>query len=290
MAMKVLWAAALLAYGASTGAAMDPAHGASSSSSLHTLDMAPNSVDDMYRGCDEQMAERVKEEFLPNEMNIHAHFKQAWDGAVQLYDSNHRTRTHSDPDAPGLTREHVLAIYAYTSASGDIYKPFNEAVKTQGPQYSTTFRFHALHYYLTKAVQKLIVRKPLLGSRSCPTVYRRTNVTLSVDVVVNTQVRFGFFASSSKFTLQQTAHKAHLFGAKTCFEIETCMGGRVLEYAKFMEAEILIPPYEAFKVKGVKKKSEQKDLPCDVVYTLKSTGQPVSNLNCALFRNEHQVQ
>lgn len=245
--------------------------------------MAPNSVDDMYHGCDDKMAEKVKEEYLPNERNGNVDFKEVWDAAVELYNQNNKnkiTGTQTDIALPILE---VVAVYAYTSAKGSIYQAFNEAVQTQGPQSRSNFRFHALHYYLTKAVQKLKVSKPFGGSRPCPTVYRRTNAYFR-HVAVNTQVRFGFFASCSKLTLEQTAHKARLFGAKTCFEIETCMGGRVLEYAIYeTEAEVLIPPYEAFKVTGVKKKSEQKNLPCEVVYTLKSTGRPVSNFNCALF-------
>jgi len=73
-----------------------------------------------------------------------------------------------------------------------------------------------------------------------------------------------------------------IFGSKTCFEI-TFMGGKVFKYSKFKrEAEVLIPPYEVFKVTSVETKAKKSDLECDVVYKIKSTGQPVSNNDCAL--------
>ncbi|RVE75697.1 hypothetical protein OJAV_G00001210 [Oryzias javanicus] len=51
------------------------------------------------------------------------------------------------------------------------------------------------------------------------------------------------------------------------------------------EAEILIPPYEVFRVTKIETRAEDKKLPCEVVYTVKSTKIPVSNYNCALFKS-----
>ncbi|KAK2916858.1 hypothetical protein Q8A67_001232 [Cirrhinus molitorella] len=49
------------------------------------------------------------------------------------------------------------------------------------------------------------------------------------------------------------------------------------------EKEVLIPPYEKFKVTAVKTRKGQKDLWCETVYELKSSGNR-SDLNCALFK------
>ncbi|XP_068452309.1 ecto-ADP-ribosyltransferase 5-like [Clinocottus analis] len=260
MAMKVLWAAALLAYGASTGAAMDPGHGASSSSSspLQPLDMAPNSVDDMYVGCREKMEERVAT-YLENEKNANPDFKKAWNTAL-LYRTNNLMSA---------------AIYVYAAQEPNIHDPLNLAVHDEGPKYRTEFKFHALHFYLTTAIQTLH------KENQCFTVTRRTKKFFNA-VTVKTQVRFGNFASSTTDSLAQTLNSG--FGKETCFEIDTCMGADIKEHAVFKtENEVLIPPYEVFTVTEVKKVAQFPGLACNVVYKLQSTKKSVSKLNCALF-------
>ncbi len=54
------------------------------------------------------------------------------------------------------------------------------------------------------------------------------------------------------------------------------------------EKEVLIPPYEKFKVTDVKTKG-QKGAWCETVFTLKSTGIK-SYLNCALFKKQTKTK
>ncbi len=55
----------------------------------------------------------------------------------------------------------------------------------------------------------------------------------------------------------------------------------MIKYSKYPDQkEVLIPPYEKFKVTAVKNKG-QKGAWCDTVFTLKSTG-TVSYLNCGV--------
>lgn len=234
--------------------------------------MAPDSVDDMYSGCrDAMMTEMPK--YLENEKNKDARLKEAWATAERLYKWK---------SPPAVGREQTLAIFVYTFVTGNMYRYLNDAVRSQQLQYKTTFGYHALHFLLTDAIQSINSRRLdnlVEGEERCLTVYRRVKERFRRDVV-NTQFRFGAFTSTSMGRYPDP----NVFGTESCFEIVTCMGGDFSLYSKYKnEGEVVIPPYEVFKV--VEVLQNQPDLPCDVVYKVESTEEPVSNLNCALFNN-----
>ncbi|XP_074521039.1 ecto-ADP-ribosyltransferase 4-like [Halichoeres trimaculatus] len=224
------------------------------------LSMVEDSIDDMYFGCQTEMMEKVQKNYLRKEMR-NQEFKKAWSRAAKC------ATKKPDGEDKALTKAHMQAICVYSR--NDIYKMFNDAVRTQGPDYQTTFKFHSLHFLLTSAVQILN------QDHHCHTTYRRTESTFTGRV--NERIRFGAFASSS--------YKTDLtrFGHQTCFKIQTCFGADLKNYPVLgdHEKEVLIPPYETFKVT---KKSTGQDIDkeledCEVVYELKSVG-IVSRLNC----------
>lgn len=242
------------------------------------LDMAPNAVDDMYSGCKDEMEYRVKTEYLLNEKNRDKNFTLAWSEAEKYYNKKWKRHKGRRPSSSSLGKEQIMAVYVYSLDKPRVYLGFNNAVRTQRSQYKTTFRYHSLHFFLTDALQTLNARKP--EDERCVTSYRRANSYFSQDVL-NKAVRFGSFTSSSMGWYPSSGR----FGDKSCFEIVTCFGADVSLYSKLGEAEreVLIPPYEVFKVTRVERRSDQRSLPCEVVYRLKSIGKPVSSLNCALF-------
>lgn len=235
------------------------------------MDMADNSVDDMYEGCEDKMSEKVEKEFLENEKNKNKIFRAAW---------NEAEMTTSLTTI--LSRAEVVAIYVYTNALTKIYSDLNKEVRELGTEYKKRFNYHSLHFFLTSALKKLDKKK----KGKCYTAYRRTTASFSQDVL-NKEMRFGYFASSSQYPLESSQSKEleKDFGNKSCFVIETCFGADISPYSKFekAEAEILIPPYEVFKVTNIETRAKKKELPCEVVYTLKSTEKPFSKYNCALF-------
>ncbi|KAM3867754.1 NAD(P)(+)--arginine ADP-ribosyltransferase 1-like [Diretmus argenteus] len=239
------------------------------------LDMAPRSVDDMYTGCKDKMGNKVKKEYLQNERNKDRNFTQAWAEAERYY--NKRWRKRRPPGALG--KQQVMAIYVYSLDKPAVYLDFNHAVRTQKSKYKTTFRYHALHFLLSDAIQTLNARKP--EAERCLTSYRRVDGDFGRENVLNKEMRFGSFTSSSLGWYPSASR----FGDKSCFEIVTCSGADVSLFSKLGEAEreVLIPPYEVFKVAKVRRRSEEKGLPCEVVYNVKSTGKTLSSLNCALF-------
>uniref|UniRef100_A0A4W5MS95 NAD(P)(+)--arginine ADP-ribosyltransferase n=1 Tax=Hucho hucho TaxID=62062 RepID=A0A4W5MS95_9TELE len=242
------------------------------------LDMVPNSVDDKYKHCTEKMYKKVQEKYLPNENSTVGIFKQAWmkaEGCATIEKVKQRFKKDKSKYNPvELTHDHIKAICAYTAEVPDIYSVFNQAVRTNRTEYTTSFHFHSLHFLLTDAIRLL-----KLNQKTCHTTYRRTNMEFVSKV--NKVIRFGFFASSS---LDKGISQK--FGDKSCFEIKTCFGAYLKSFPKlgYHEKEVLIPPYEVFRVTAVLKKENYKNLWCDVVYTLKSITKPRSNLNCKLFK------
>ncbi|XP_053710880.1 ecto-ADP-ribosyltransferase 5-like [Synchiropus splendidus] len=232
----------LLTFGVGLGSTMDAVH------APLDLDLAPNSVDDMYNGCVSEM-EKVASEFLEKEKNGNQNFKMAWDKAREKF---HRKSKLSD-----LQMRQRMAVYAYTLEQPKLYAEFNQAVRTEASSYRTTFQYHALHFYLTTALRKLKLKQ---GKR-CRIVYRRVGLSFSRDVM-NKPFRFGSFTSSS-----MDGYASPAFG-KTCFMIETCFGADISQYSEFPnEHELLIPPYEVFTVISVRKYPRPT---CDAEYWARS--------------------
>ncbi|XP_043969774.1 ecto-ADP-ribosyltransferase 5-like [Gambusia affinis] len=234
------------------------------------LNMAPDSVDDMYDKCEEKMKGKIENDFLQNEKNKNKNFKEAWNKAEEYYKSEWEKKN------PPLMKEQIMAIHAYTLKNPPLYCEFNNAVRTNKSVYQTNFPYHTLHFYLTMALRTI---KPT--AVNCVTGYRRTKSEFRKDVL-NKQIRFSAFSSSSK-----DGYANEMFGEESCFEITTCFGAQISKFSKFpSENEVLVPPYEVFKVTEVKESSEQNKLPCKFVYKLQSTKTTSSNLNCAFFNNK----
>uniref|UniRef100_A0A8C1SV41 NAD(P)(+)--arginine ADP-ribosyltransferase n=1 Tax=Cyprinus carpio TaxID=7962 RepID=A0A8C1SV41_CYPCA len=229
---------------------------------IFPLDMALNSVDDQFKGCTSKMANLVKTQYLKKELNSSPQFKIGWKVGEWFV---------KFPKGY-LTRNHLIAIYVYSD--NNVYKQFNPVNRYGRKQYKyKTYKWYSLYFLLTEAIQ--ILKKTQYG---CRLTFRGTNVEFD-KYVLNKEVRFGSFASSSL-----DYNIARGFGSRSCFEIYTCEGADVTNYSKFPnEKEVLIPPYEKFKVIAVRTRKYQPNLWCDTVYTLKSTGTR-SDLNCALFK------
>lgn len=199
------------------------------------LDMARNSLDDQYIGCEDNMSNKVKSVYLGKELaDKKIDFKTGWNFGIQYMTKNPH---------PHLTLEQATAIYAYTMNT-PLFCQFNTAVRNGGGSNYNTFPFKALHFYLTTALT-ILHREQNSG---CRDVFR--GETISRTVKVGEIVRFSQFASCSV-----DKDRAKSFAGKdgTVFSINTCQGVPITEYSsKKYEEEVLIPPYEKFKVQSVK--------------------------------------
>ncbi|XP_032912570.1 erythroblast NAD(P)(+)--arginine ADP-ribosyltransferase-like [Catharus ustulatus] len=213
------------------------------------LDMALNSFDDQYQGCGPDMMAELpalnRSEFRKNPL-----FAQVWPKAVAEW------RKEGSRIDPLSSPAQAIAIMAYTLDVSikrkRLYEEFNKKVREAGrsPQeYRDNFHFKILHFLLTDALATLSVAQ----GQKCRCVYRGVH-KIKFKANVGDIVRFGQFASSS---LCKRATRP--FGTTTVFKVETCQGADIQAFSYFPnEEEVLIPPYEKFKVTYVNNTEDDK--------------------------------
>ncbi|XP_017162947.1 erythroblast NAD(P)(+)--arginine ADP-ribosyltransferase-like [Poecilia reticulata] len=223
------------------------------------LEMYENSIDDMFSNCKEKMTEmffgKFSDELTKEGYGTH------WD--------NEESKIKMDDHI--LKKAELQAIRVYTEHENGVYNEFNVAVRTGKNMYGTSFKFHILYFLLVSAVQKF----KKADKMTCYTTYRRYKgeVKFNSDTGI---IRFGSFASSSLSPDQKD------YGNKACLEIITCHGAAIEEYSAYpKEKEVLIPPYEMFKI--IKGQDVEKLKDCEARFVLKSVGTK-SNLDCLLVK------
>ncbi|XP_055050747.2 ecto-ADP-ribosyltransferase 5-like [Misgurnus anguillicaudatus] len=235
---------------------------AASQAPIYPLSMSEYSVDDQYDGCTEKMANLVETKYLLEEIaaNISG-FGTAWKTSEEKI---------SKPK-DNLTRNHLIAISLYTGRR--VYNQFNQDVSSGKQKYKNMkYAWYSLQFLLTEATQ--ILKKTQQG---CKLTYGVFNAKFNENVL-NKEIRSGLFALS--FLDRKEAIK---FGTESCFEVTTCYGADVTKYSEVPTQEVLIPPYETFKVTNVKKNDW-----CNTVFVVESSG-ITSDLNCAVGSVESQI-
>uniref|UniRef100_A0A8C5J4U4 NAD(P)(+)--arginine ADP-ribosyltransferase n=1 Tax=Junco hyemalis TaxID=40217 RepID=A0A8C5J4U4_JUNHY len=191
------------------------------------LDMARDSFDDQYRGCSPAMM-AVLPALHNFEFQVNPLFTQTWVKAEAEW------RKRGSPVSPLASPAQAVALMAYTTK--DIYKDFNAAVRVAGhsrQEYRNNFHFKTLHFLLTKALARR-----------------------------GQKVRFGQFTSTS--LSKEVAQK---YGTDTIFEVQTCHGVDIQAFSFYLSnQEVLIPPYETFKVTKITRNGKKAWI------TLRSSG------------------
>lgn len=237
------------------------------------MGLAPNTFDDAYVGCVEEMEEKAVL-LLKEEMARHALLRESWETAQEAWE--HKQRGLTLP--PGFKSLHGIAIMVYTNSSNTLYWELNHAVRTGGCSrefYMKHFPFKALHFYLTRALQLL------QGSEGCSkgpgeVVFRGVGTLHFEPKRLGDSVRLGQFASSS---LDETV--AHRFGNATFFSLRTCFGAPIQALSVFPEErEVLIPPHEVFLVTRFSQDGAR------TLVTLSSCNRTCSHFNCAYLGGE----
>ncbi|XP_072581972.1 ecto-ADP-ribosyltransferase 5 isoform X1 [Vulpes vulpes] len=237
------------------------------------LGLAPDTFDDAYVGCTEEMEEKAGP-LLKEEMARHALLRESWEAAQGAWE--HKRQGLTLP--PGFKAQHGIAIMVYTNSSNTLYWELNQAVRTGGgsrESYMRHFPFKALHFYLTRALQLL------QGSGGCSrgpgeVVFRGVGTLHFEPKRLGDSVRLGQFASSS---LDEAV--ARRFGNATFFSLRTCFGAPIQALSVFPEErEVLIPPHEVFLVTRFSQDGARS------LVTLWSYNQTCSHFNCAYLGGE----
>ncbi|XP_063013266.1 erythroblast NAD(P)(+)--arginine ADP-ribosyltransferase-like [Melospiza melodia melodia] len=206
------------------------------------LDMAPDSFDDKYQGCDTKMIAELpalnNSEFQQNPL-----FAQA------LLNATAKWRGQKSPVSSLSSPAQAIALMAYTM--NELYREFNEAVRTAGrssQEYRDNFHFKMLHFLLTQAL--VMLRQAQNGQ--CHNVYLGV-CKYRFKAKPSDMVRFGQFSSAS-----QNEKTAQHFGSAMVLQVYAFHGAAIWNFSKYPnEKEVLIPPYETFQVIKVSQEGEK---------------------------------
>lgn len=256
----VLLAGTLLSTSAASSALQEGDLGPSSV----PMDMALNSFDDQYEGCEVIMRDEIvrvnRTEFATNDL-----YAASWRKAAKEWQKRCRRPT----GCTQLRQEQVIALLAYTAASR-MCAQFNAATRQDGrshQDYLHSYHFKTLHFFLTQALFALRASQP-----RCYYVYRGVR-GIHFMAQRGMTVRFGQFTSTS---LKQKATER--FGQDTLFVVKTCYGVPIKQFSFYpSEDEVLIPPFEVFEVTNFRTVNGR------IQISLRSKGK-MSTHNCELLK------
>ncbi|XP_016052989.1 PREDICTED: ecto-ADP-ribosyltransferase 4 isoform X2 [Miniopterus natalensis] len=229
------------------------------------FDLAPDSFDDQYQGCSQQVMEELNEgDYFTKEVEAPKNYHSAWHNAHLTWLSRATTLPKN------MTITHAVAIMVYT-LNNNVRSEFSRAMASTARsawQYKHSFHFKFLHYYLTSAIQ--LLRKGTLGENDslCYNVHHEAD--FSSEAYIGATLRFGQFLSTS--LLRKESQK---FENQTLFTILTCLGAPVQRFS--LKEEVLVPPYELFEVVNM------SYYPRGNWLQLRSTGN-LSTYNCQLLK------
>ncbi|XP_075118585.1 ecto-ADP-ribosyltransferase 5-like [Leptodactylus fuscus] len=220
------------------------------------LQMSEDSFDDQYEGCTDKMESKAPE-ILKKERLQTPEFDIAWKNASALWQQR-KLLVGRLPD--GFKEEYGIAILTLTFMDLHIFRNLNQAVAWYG-QNPENFRFHSLHFYLTRA---MTVINPGCEEKTMSTYHYTNHFVPPSDPQAT--VRLGqIFATLTEIKAEKQSGNPSTF-------INTCFGVELQKFDPRFK-DVLIPINEVFQVTMYDK--EQNKI------TLQSTNRKCSYYNCA---------
>ncbi|XP_035515791.1 ecto-ADP-ribosyltransferase 5 [Morone saxatilis] len=193
-------------------------------------DMAPDSVDNQYKGCPQEALKKlIQSGLLQQELRSNELFQKAWNA------SNHCTKL-----IPGGIKEHTAALLAYINGDAQFISNFNNAVKTMGVNVSTyedRFPFKSLHFLLMDSIK-------LLYPKKCKTLYLLSEEPYTTKQGSNVRVG-GFIKVDSNY--EEVKSMEDLDGM-VIFNITSCFFANLGNNICSDEGTALLSPAEVFTV------------------------------------------
>ncbi|KAM3934908.1 ecto-ADP-ribosyltransferase 3-like [Leptodactylus fuscus] len=228
----------------------------------YKMDMSEDIFDDQYVGCTDQM-EAIAPEILKKERMARFDVDVAWNMGTELWQKR-KPFLGRLPD--GFTDEHGIAILIYTSPDIPLSQYLYHDIKNyvHDPK---SFSFHALHFYLTRALTLL---QPGCDGKPKSVYWPLRNIQIGPPS--QETVRFTYITIATSI-LWKTRNRTALFHIDTCFGVELLNFSHDPSYK-----EVLIPMNEVFQVTSYN--TEENKI------TLQSTNRMCSYYNCAYLGGE----
>ncbi|XP_075122554.1 ecto-ADP-ribosyltransferase 5-like [Leptodactylus fuscus] len=221
------------------------------------MDMSEDIFDDQYVGCTDQM-EAIAPEILKKERMARFDVDISWNLGAELWQKR-KSFLGRLPD--GFKDEYGIALLIYTSPYLQLNQLMSVAMETYG-QNPEFFRYHALHFYLTRALTLL---QP--GCDGKPKSVYQGYRDFQIEPPSQEAVRFRMITKSTS-VLEMAGNCTSLFSINTCFGVELLNLFLISSYK-----EVWIPVNEVFRVTSYNGKENK--------ITLQSTNRMCSYYNCA---------
>ncbi|XP_053190047.1 T-cell ecto-ADP-ribosyltransferase 1 [Scomber japonicus] len=216
------------------------------------LTIAPEAVDDLYKGCNTKALEMVQSGLLRQELNSSEGLQSEWG------------KKKCSKQIPGGVQEHTDALLVFQNGGKHI-EDFNNAVETMGGNVSTYenyFQFKSLHFLLTDSMR-------LQNPEECKEMGFISDD--KYEAKIDSKVRFGrFILADTDTSLLTEPDEGTLFRFTTCFFVN-------LEgFCNVDEDHAVISPSEEFTVVDTKEHDEYNEI-------ILKHSRMASSHNCYMF-------
>uniref|UniRef100_A0A8C9Y3P7 NAD(P)(+)--arginine ADP-ribosyltransferase n=1 Tax=Sander lucioperca TaxID=283035 RepID=A0A8C9Y3P7_SANLU len=181
--------------------------------------------DDMNDEC-RSKATVVTDKAMMQKWDTSTNFSQPWSNAE---------KKAREPAHKYMEKHHSVALYLYTNIMLQPVKQDIETAERSRKRLKKTFEPHSLYFFLSEAIQIL-----KHSQVTCLQTNYRTETLLHLNIS-NKLIRFNTFTlGSDGWNFKRNA---------SCFEVYTCFGADITLYSALkLNRQVLIPPYEVFKV------------------------------------------